>query len=221
VQPRHALTGAVSVVGTGVLVWCAWLLLRADLTTGTTLAAGALWLLAAVAVATLVAFVREAERHRKAVGRRAAASSWKPLPGLVLLWVGGLTALVAFPFMLSGASSRGASAEADDKPVTPAGTTAGEPSKTRSKPTSASRSTGREPVPTRTATASADDTPSATGTSRTPTPRTTTQTSPTSTTTSPPRTSTTSTTSTPTATTTTNPGGITITLLPKPTKPQH
>ena len=37
-RPRHALTGVVAVVGGIALLWCAWLVLRANLTTGTTVA---------------------------------------------------------------------------------------------------------------------------------------------------------------------------------------
>ena len=95
--PRHVLTGIVAVVVGVALLWCDWLVLRADLTTGTTVAAVLLWLLAAGAVVTIVAFIREVERHRAdrrdtEGGRRRGAA--RPLPGLVLLWVAGLTALV-------------------------------------------------------------------------------------------------------------------------------
>jgi hypothetical protein len=217
VGPRHALTGAVLVVGAAALAGCGALLLRADLTTGTRVAALALWLLAALAVGTLTAFVREVERHHRATqgarrarpGRRADLRSIsKPLPGLVLLWVGGLTALAAFPFMLSSSAGGKSSApqpEVGANLVATTGTESTSPVSSRSSSTSVSRST-RRPRPTVT-------------TAATPAPASTTPTS--SSTASRPRTTTSTTsTTTPSTTTTTNPGGITITLLPKPTKPK-
>ena len=151
---RHALTGLVVTVGGIALLWCAWLVLRADLTTGTTVAVVVLWLLAAGAVATLAAYVREVERHRGA--RAQLRSSAKPLPGLVLLWVAGLTALAAFPFMLSESSAAGSTAAdrdgapagAVDSPGTP--TTTSRPVPTRTSPTSPSRGATRTASPTST-----------------------------------------------------------------------
>jgi hypothetical protein len=221
----------VTLVGGAALAGCAVLLVRADLTAGTRIAAIALWLLAALAVVTLAAFVREVERHRgtasRPSGRRSAAhgrrsradrrpDSWKPLPSLVLLWVGGLTALAVFPFMLSGGAGEKSPApdrEAGSRVVeTPDETTSTAPVLERSSSTSVSRSTTRQrPAQTGAGSAPVQTSSSAqTSPSSTSTPRTTTS--------RPLRTTTTSSTTTPTATTTTNPGGITITLLPKPTK---
>ena len=101
-RPRHALTAAVLVVGVPLLLWYAWLVLREDLTRTTLVATVFLWLLAAAAVLTLAAFVREAGRHRD---EGQGGHSWRPLPALVLLWVGGFTSLVVFPFMMSGPGS--------------------------------------------------------------------------------------------------------------------
>lgn len=101
-RPRHALTAAVLVIGVPVLLWYAWLVLRADLTTSTAVATVFLWLLAAAAVLTLALFIREAGRHHE---EGLPGESWRPLPALVLLWIGGFTAFVVFPFMLSGAGS--------------------------------------------------------------------------------------------------------------------
>jgi cytoskeletal protein RodZ len=94
----------------GTLLWCARLILAADLPRGAHIASWSLWVVAVVAVLTLIAYVREFLRHRQQAGRDA---SWKPLPSLVLLWIGGLTALMSFAFILpSKASSEGASAPA-------------------------------------------------------------------------------------------------------------
>jgi len=234
-RPRHALTGVVAVVGGTALVGCVVQLIRADLSLGTRLAALGLWLLAALAVATLTGYVREVERHRRSThrgdgpsprgGRRVRGAqrsgSWKPLPGLVLLWVGGLTALAVFPFMLSGGATARSSAPAQEAggAVVTAQTSATSPAVPRSAATSVSRSTSRPtrsataprptattalPVPVATATSSQWRPTSPSSTSATVTPGPTATSSPT-------------TPSSRTATTV-NPGGITITLLPKPTK---
>lgn len=98
----NLLVGALSAVCVGTLLWCAWLILSADLPVGARVAAWALWLVSTAAVGTLLAYLREFLSHRRAVGRDA---SWKPLPSLVLLWIGGLTALVSFAFILPDSSS--------------------------------------------------------------------------------------------------------------------
>jgi len=100
VRPRHLVTAAVLVIGVPALLWYLWLSIRADLTTTTALAVAFLWLLAAAAVLTFAAFTHEAGKHRE-FGHEQG--SWKPLPSLLLLWIGGFTAFVVFPFMLSGA----------------------------------------------------------------------------------------------------------------------
>ena len=98
----NVLVGALAAGCVGMLLWCARLTLTADLPLGAHIAAWALWLVATAAVVTLLAYLREFLRHRQAVGRDA---SWKPLPSLVLLWVGGLTALLSFGFILPDKSS--------------------------------------------------------------------------------------------------------------------
>ena len=98
----NLLVGALAASCVGMLLWCARLTLTADLPLGAHIAAWALWLVAATAVVTLLAYLREFLMHRQAVGRDA---SWKPLPSLVLLWVGGLTALLSFGFILPDKSS--------------------------------------------------------------------------------------------------------------------
>lgn len=106
--------GALAAVCGGTLLWCAWLILAADLPTAAHVASWCLWAVAAVAVVTLIAYVREFLRHRQQVGRDA---SWKPLPSLVLLWIGGLTALLSFAFILPHKAAA-ASAAAPAKPGT-------------------------------------------------------------------------------------------------------
>ncbi len=96
--------GALAAVCVGTLLWCAWLILAADLPRGAHLASWFLWLLSTAAAVTLLAYLREFLTHREAVGSDA---SWKPLPGLVLLWIGGLTALVSFAFILPDRSPSG------------------------------------------------------------------------------------------------------------------
>jgi hypothetical protein len=86
----NALVGALAAAGVGTLLWLAWLIVAADLTVGTSIAAWGLWLLVLLTATTLVAYARELGRHRRVAGRTL---SWRPLPGLVLLWVGGLTAV--------------------------------------------------------------------------------------------------------------------------------
>ena len=93
----NLLVGALAVVCVGTLLWCARLILAADLPRGAHVASWALWALAAVAIVTLLAYLREFLRHRRAIGRGA---SWKPLPSLVLLWLAGATALASFAFIL-------------------------------------------------------------------------------------------------------------------------
>lgn len=88
---------ALGAAGLATLLWCAWLLVNSSLPLGATVAAWVLWLVAVAAATTLGAYVRELLRYRPDV---AAGASWRPLPGLVLLWAAGLATLVAFPFML-------------------------------------------------------------------------------------------------------------------------
>lgn len=95
-RPKLIL-GVLAAACAGTLLWYAWLIVGAELPRGARIASWALWLLATVASLTLIAYLREFVRHRAAVGREA---SWKPLPGLVLLWLGGLTAMVSIAFVL-------------------------------------------------------------------------------------------------------------------------
>ncbi|WP_460937391.1 hypothetical protein [Phycicoccus ginsengisoli] len=207
-RPRQALTSAVAVVGGVALAWCAWLVLRADLTTGTTVAAVLLWLLSAAAVATLTAYVREVERHHGRGSRRR--TSLTPLPSLMLLWVGGLTALAAFPFMLSGSSAAGATtADPETPPPGAVDTPAASTSQPRTSPTSPSRGATRTPSPAATAPVQRPTAPPAprASTAR-PTTSTRSGTTPTSSTTS----------STPSPTSTTTTGPVIRLPLPTPTK---
>ncbi|KQU66324.1 hypothetical protein [Phycicoccus sp. Root101] len=102
--------GVLATAGAGILLWCAWLVLTAPLPGDAAAAAWALWLLAVAAFATLIAYLRELVRH----GALARRGSWKPRPGLLLLWVAGLTALLAFPFVLPERSG----ATRSDRPAT-------------------------------------------------------------------------------------------------------
>ena len=110
------LVGVLAAACVGTLLWYAWLILVADLPRGATIATWTLWLVAAAAVVTLLAYLREFLAHRQAVGREA---SWKPLPGLVLLWIGGLTALVSFAFILPGRSSANGAVSPETATTTP------------------------------------------------------------------------------------------------------
>jgi peptidoglycan biosynthesis protein MviN/MurJ (putative lipid II flippase) len=101
--------GVLAAACVGTLLWYAWLILATDLPRGATIATWVLWLLGAAAVVTLLAYLREFLAHRRAVGREA---TWRPLPGLVLLWLGGLTALVSFAFILPDKSGADGAAAA-------------------------------------------------------------------------------------------------------------
>jgi hypothetical protein len=96
------LVWVLAVAGTGVLLWCARGILTSDLPRGAGVAAWVLWLIAASALLTLVAWLRELAVHHRAV---RGGGSWRPVPVLLLLWVGGLTALVSLPLVLPGAKA--------------------------------------------------------------------------------------------------------------------
>ncbi|GAA2738888.1 hypothetical protein GCM10009867_32430 [Pedococcus aerophilus] len=165
-----AFVGALAAVGVGTLLWSAWLVLTAPLPTGAATAAWVLWLLSVVALVTLVAYLRELVRH----GVLERRGSWKPLPGLPLLWVAGLSAVVAFPFVLperpSGPTQQQESAESDRTApsVGRDGPTTG-----RDGATSVSRSsrTGSTPDATNATTTSASTSTSRSATSATLVPR--------------------------------------------------
>ena len=149
-RPKLIL-GALSAACVGTLLWCAWLILAADLPRGAMVASWTLWLISAAAVVTLLAYLREFLRHREAVGREA---SWKPLPGLVLLWVGGVTALASFAFVLpdraGAADAEGpgsASTSLTARPGVTSGDATGTPAATVSRSTSV-RTTPPAPVST-------------------------------------------------------------------------
>lgn len=160
-RPKLIL-GVLAAACVGTLLWYAWLILAADLPRGATIATWVLWLFSAAAVATLVAYAREFLAHREAVGREA---SWKPLPSLVLLWIGGLTAMVSFAFVLPGK----APADSAEDPAAPGAslsaqqsdaTTTSAAEDARSTTTTSRSSSPRTPAPVST---SASTTPSATG----------------------------------------------------------
>jgi hypothetical protein len=145
-----------------MLLWCARLILAADLPRGAHVASWALWAVATVAVLTLVAYVREFLVHRQAVGRDA---SWKPLPSLVLLWIGGLTALLSFAFILpdkshsdGGGEPAKAGTSLTSQTVTPASTSA-TPRGSATTSGTASRSASRTKAPSSTPTSAAGTSP--------------------------------------------------------------
>ena len=149
----NLIVGALAAVCVGMLLWCARLILAADLPRGAHVAAWALWAVATVAVVTLMAYLREFLTHRQVVGREA---SWKPLPSLVLLWIGGLTALLSFAFILpEKASSDGAASPAKantsltGQTVTsaPASTTGAPGAARQASSTTSSRSVSARTVP--------------------------------------------------------------------------
>jgi hypothetical protein len=89
----------VAAGGVTALSWCAKGILTSDLPRGALVAAWLLWLIAATALLTLGGYLRELARHHHAV---RAGGSWRPVPSLLLLWVGGLTALASLPLVLPG-----------------------------------------------------------------------------------------------------------------------
>lgn len=167
-RPKLIL-GVLAAACVGTLLWCARLIVSADLPRGASIAAWALWVVSAAAAVTLLAYLREFLAHRQAVGPEA---SWKPLPGLVLLWIGGATALVSFAFVLPDKAGA-AGAERPEKASTSLSaetvdSTAGDAAATRTT-TPASRSqTTRTPAPvSTTAPRPASTTAGATGTTST------------------------------------------------------
>ena len=184
----NLIVGALAAVCVGMLLWCARLIQVADLPLGAHVASWVLWAVATVAVVTLIAYLREFLTHRQVVGREA---TWKPLPSLVLLWIGGLTALLSFAFILPDqASSDGAEGPArantslTGQPVTsaPATTTAAPGAARQASATTSSRSTtSRTAPPAPVSTTAARPTPTGSATA----PRTSATTTSPSTTTSP------------------------------------
>ena len=163
-RPKLIL-GVLAAACVGTLLWYAWLILAADLPRGATIATWVLWLFSAAAVVTLVAYAREFLAHREAVGREA---SWKPLPSLVLLWIGGLTAMVSFSFVLP---DKAPADGADDPAATSTSLTGQQVDSassstdgTRTATTASRSSSQRTPVPVSTA-ASTDSSATSTGSS--------------------------------------------------------
>ena len=74
----NALVGALAAVGVGTLLWLAWLIVAADLTLGTSIAAWGLWLLVLLTATTAVAYAWELGRHHRTAGR---PGSWRHCPG--------------------------------------------------------------------------------------------------------------------------------------------
>ena len=189
----NLIVGALAAVCVGTLLWCAWLILTAELPLGAHIASWALWVVASAAAATLLAYLREFLSHRRAVGRDA---SWKPLPSLVLLWIGGLTAMVSFAFILpepassggaEGPAKAGTSLTSQTIVTTPtsAGTTTSAgtpraPATTTSGPASRSQSRATAPSSTSTSASQTSSTTARTSstTSSTTTPPTATKTTP-------------------------------------------
>jgi hypothetical protein len=112
---------ALAVAGSGALLWCARGILVSDLPRGAGVAAWVLWLIGATALLTLVAWLRELAVHHQAV---RGGGSWRPVPALLLLWVGGVTALVSLPLVLPGAQAAQASTAASPSTPAPAVSTA-------------------------------------------------------------------------------------------------
>ena len=141
---RHnAMVGGLAAAGVGTLGWFAAKIVAAPLPLGASVAAWTLWLIVAAALVTFAAYARELLRHNTALRR---GGSWKPLPGLALLWIAGLTALVSFGFVLPDGP---ASAEGADRATTstttapsPAATTGSTSRKPATSP--ASRSSARQ-----------------------------------------------------------------------------
>ena len=177
---------ALAAAGVVVLLWSAWRVLTTPLPNSAAAAAWTLWVVSVAALVTFVLYLREMARHGLGAGR----ASWKPLPGVALLWVAGLTALVAFGFVLPERPADSAQSQVDSAatlpttPTTPRPTTTGTPTSpattARAKsvaPSTTARATTRpRPVatasPVRATTRKATPAPSPTSTS--PTPSTTT-----------------------------------------------
>jgi hypothetical protein len=96
------IVGGLATACLGTLLWCTWLIVRADLPVGAAIASWTLWAIAMAAAVTGVAYLREFLAHRLRSGARASA---RPLPALILLWVAGITAVGAFGFMLPNGSA--------------------------------------------------------------------------------------------------------------------
>ncbi|GAA4722761.1 hypothetical protein GCM10025782_20810 [Pedococcus ginsenosidimutans] len=182
---------ALAAAGVVVLLWSAWRVLTTPLPNSAAAAAWTLWVVSVAALVTFVLYLREVARHGLGVGR----ASWKPLPGVALLWVAGLTALVAFGFVLPERPADSAQSQVDSaaaspttpttpRPTTPRPTTTGTPTSPATSarvksvaPSTTARATTRpRPVttasPVRATTRKATPVPSPTSTS--PTPSTTT-----------------------------------------------
>ena len=182
----RATVVALAVAGVVILLSSAWRILTAPLPGAAAAAAWTLWVVAVAALVTFVLYLREVARHGFGAGR----SSWKPLPGVVLLWAGGLTALVAFAFVLPDRPGDSGQSEVDSAATSPTTPAAPKPSSTSSTPgptttapatrtaeaarTTARRTTRPQPVttasPVEATSRTATPAPSPTTTAPTPTP---------------------------------------------------
>jgi hypothetical protein len=137
VRVPKALVGVLAVAASGVLLWCAREILTSELPRGAGVAAWVLWLVAAAALLTLVAWLRELAVHHDAI---RGGGSWRPVPPLLLLWVGGLTAVVSLPLVLPGQTAAAGSTPAHASASSP---TSGPATAPTTAPTTAPATPGR------------------------------------------------------------------------------
>lgn len=138
---------ALAAAGVVVLLWSAWRVLTTPLPNAAAAAAWTLWVLSVAALVTFVLYLREMARHGLGAGR----GSWKPLPGVALLWVAGLTALVAFGFVLPERPADSAQSDVDSAATSPTTQTTPSPSATGAPASPAATARARTPAPTTTA----------------------------------------------------------------------
>ena len=187
----RAAVVALAAAGGVTLLWSAWRVLTTPLPDAAATAAWMLWVLAVAALVTFVLYLLELVRH----GLASRRAGWKPLPSLALLWVAGLTAVVAFGFVLPDRPGESTQPDVDSAGPSPSPTSTATPAPSTSATTSASpspdartarpavvpvRATSRpQPVSTpsvvRTTTRTATPAPSTTTAKPTPTASTTTR----------------------------------------------
>lgn len=103
---------ALAAAGGVTLLWSAWRVLTAPLPDAAATAAWTLWVLAVAALVTFVLYLLELVRH----GLSSGGTGWKPLPSLALLWVAGLTAVLAFGFVLPNRPGESTQPDVDSAP---------------------------------------------------------------------------------------------------------
>lgn len=139
---RNARSAGLVAAAVVILLWSAWRIVDARLNTSTAIAAWGLWLVLAVALASAVAYLRELVQHRGS-SRRVG---WRPVPGVMLLWIAGLSTVGVFGFLMpdAGAASTSTQAPVADgsTPSAPSPT----PSPTTATPTTASPTTAATPT---------------------------------------------------------------------------